>query len=49
MKVIAFDKIVDAGITPTQCYDWVSEAIVHKKDAILPAKISLKPDIHGDL
>lgn len=47
MKILSFDKIVEAGITPLQCYDWASESIMHKEDAILPAKISLKPDIPG--
>lgn len=47
MKVLSFDKIKDAGITPLQCYEWVSESILHKKEAILPAKISLKPGMPG--
>lgn len=47
MKVLSFDKIAGAGITSLQCYDWASESITHKADAILPAKISLKPDIPG--
>lgn len=47
MKVLSFDRIAGAGITPLQCYEWVSEAILHKREALLPAKISLKPGIPG--
>ena len=47
MKVITFDKIKGLNISPLTCYQWVSDAIAHKKDAILPAKISLKPEIEG--
>ncbi|MGF7144115.1 ornithine cyclodeaminase/alanine dehydrogenase [Anaerotaenia torta] len=47
MKIISFDQIMDLGITPLQCYNWVSDAIVGKREALLPAKISLKPCIHG--
>lgn len=47
MRVLSFDKIKEAGITPLQCYTWVSGSIMHKTDAILPAKISLKPCIPG--
>lgn len=47
MKIISFDRIAKAGITPMQCYEWVSWALAHKKEALLPAKISLKPGIPG--
>lgn len=47
MRVLSFDKIKEARITPLQCYTWVSGSIMHKTDAILPAKISLKPGIPG--
>lgn len=47
MKVISFDKIMEKGITPLQCYEWVCESLRHKDEAILPAKISLKPGIPG--
>ena len=43
MKIISFDKIQNLGITPLQCYKWTQEAIAEKKNALLPAKISLKP------
>ena len=47
MKIIPFDKINELNISPMTCYKWVSEAIKLKKDVLLPAKISLKPDIEG--
>lgn len=47
MRFLSFEKIANAGITPLKCYEWVSESIANKKDAILPAKISIKPGIHG--
>lgn len=47
MKVISFDKITEMAVSPLQCYEWVSEMISSKKNALLPAKISLKPDIPG--
>ena len=47
MRVLSFDKIKEARITPLQCNTWVSGSIMHKTDAILPAKISLKPGISG--
>lgn len=47
MKIITFDNIKNIGITPLQCYEWVSEAIQNKHDVILPAKISLKPEVDG--
>ena len=47
MKVISFDKITEMAVSPLQCYEWVSETISHKKTALLPPKISLKPEIPG--
>lgn len=47
MKVITFEMIKNLNISPYTCFEWVSESILHKKDALLPAKISLKPNIEG--
>lgn len=47
MKVISFEKIKSLAIDPFICYEWVSDAIAHKGEAILPAKTSLKPGIEG--
>lgn len=43
MKIIDFDVISNMGISPVDCYQWVSEMIEKKGEAILPPKISLKP------
>lgn len=43
MKLITFDTIVGANISPTECYKWTEEMIAQKKDTLLPAKISMKP------
>lgn len=43
MKIIGFDDIVNLNISPELCYQWVSEMLMCKKSAILPAKISMKP------
>lgn len=43
MKVIDFEAISNMGITPMQCYEWVSDMLAKKDEAILPAKISMKP------
>ncbi len=45
MKIISFDQIRDLNISPKQCYEWVEEVIFNKRKMLLPAKISLKPDI----
>lgn len=45
MKLLAFDKILQAKINPLSCYDWVEEVLKRKDESILPAKISLKPNI----
>lgn len=42
MKLITFDTIAGAGITPVQCFEWTSQMIAHKNDTILPPKISMK-------
>lgn len=38
MKVINFENVKELNISPVHCYEWVSEMIVHKADAFLPAK-----------
>lgn len=43
MKRITFEDVQKLNIAPETCYQWVSEMIAAKKDAILPAKISMKP------
>lgn len=45
MKLLTFDKILQAKINPLSCYDWVEEVLKRKDESILPAKISLKPNI----
>ncbi len=45
MKIIPFDEIKKLSITPKNCYEWVEEIIKSKHSMLLPAKISLKPDI----
>lgn len=47
MRIITFDKIRDLNISPLQCYEWVEEIISKKGNAILPAKISMKPGAEG--
>lgn len=42
MKLITFDTIAGAGITPARCFEWTSQMIAHKNDTILPPKISMK-------
>jgi hypothetical protein len=43
MKIISFEDIRDLNITPQTCLQWVSDMIANKKEALLPAKISMKP------
>lgn len=43
MKVISFDDVVAAHVTPEQCLAWTEEALRHKDEFLLPPKISLKP------
>ncbi len=47
MKVISFDEIEKLNIEPAQCFRWVSDAITHKREAVLPPKISIKLDTRG--
>ncbi len=42
MRVITHKDIVNLNIPPQQCYEWVSYVLEHKKDELLPAKISMK-------
>lgn len=42
MKIVTFEDIKNLSIDPKTCYQWVSEMIADKKNAILPAKISMK-------
>lgn len=44
MKIIDFKTIRDLQISPVQCMEWVKEVFLHKKEDILPPKISLKLD-----
>lgn len=41
MKIITFDDIKLANISPQLCYQWVSDMIMHKDDTQLPAKIHM--------
>lgn len=43
MKILTHKDILDLNINPIECYSWVSEMLQNKKNAILPAKISMKP------
>lgn len=47
MRIVTFDDVRGLGISPVQCFKWVEEALKHKNEAFLPAKISIKPDIPG--
>ena len=38
MKIISFDDVIALNISPIKCYEWVSEMILHKEKAFLPAK-----------
>lgn len=44
MKLITFDDIQNLCISPKLCYEWTNEMILNKKEALLPAKISMKPN-----
>lgn len=44
MKLITFKDIENLKIPPNQCYEWVNYIIKHKNEAILPSKISMKPN-----
>lgn len=43
MKVITFQDIAKLNVQPSLCFDWAESMIRHKKKALLPPKISLKP------
>ena len=43
MKIITHTDILNTKISPLQCYEWVSDILKYKSEAILPAKISIKP------
>lgn len=43
MKVIDFEQIRALNISPAEYFGWVSEMIQKKNQAMLPAKLSLKP------
>ena len=43
MKIITEEQIKGLNIPSATCVKWVEEALSLKKDAILPAKISMKP------
>lgn len=44
MKLIGFDDIVNLNISPKLCYEWVSDMLLKKNTALLPTKISMKPE-----
>lgn len=44
MKIITHQDILNLNITPTEAYDWSEFVIKNKNTAILPPKISIKPD-----
>lgn len=46
MRVISHDEISNLKIAPSKCYQWVSEMIAQKSSAILPPKISMKPELN---
>ncbi len=44
MKIITHQDILNLDITPSEAYDWSEFVIKNKNTAILPPKISIKPD-----
>lgn len=44
MKIIDFKQIQQLNISPSICNKWVTDAFLHKYDALLPPKISTKPE-----
>ncbi len=38
MKVISFEDVRSLHISPENCYEWVSEMIANKNNALLPPK-----------
>ena len=43
MKIISNQKIKDLNISPATCVEWIRESFALKKEADLPAKISVHP------
>lgn len=43
MKVISFQSIEELHIDPVEAYRWATEMIACKENALMPAKISMKP------
>ena len=41
MKIISFEDVRSLNISPETCFSWVSDMILHKQNAILPAKVHL--------
>lgn len=41
MKILTHRDITSLNISPLDCYTWVAELLEHKKEVILPTKISL--------
>ncbi len=44
MKIITHQDIMNLNITPSEAYDWSEFVIKNKAQAILPPKISIKPE-----
>lgn len=44
MKFITHQDIINLNITPSEAYEWSEYVIKNKNKAILPPKISIKPD-----
>lgn len=44
MKQIAFQDIQELNIPASTCFSWAENMILHKNEAILPPKISMKPE-----
>ncbi|MBE6738051.1 MAG: ornithine cyclodeaminase [Ruminococcaceae bacterium] len=44
MKIITHQDILDLNITPAEAYEWSEFVIKNKDKAILPPKISIKPE-----
>ena len=38
MKIIGFDNVRSLNVSPIDCYQWVSDMILRKQEAFLPAK-----------
>lgn len=38
MKIISFEDVSSLNVSPVDCYNWISEMILHKADTFLPAK-----------